>query len=99
MIADCTLTPVGLDAQRARAGLLRAAVLGVERTPKSLALSFAKDVDRRLVGELIETERCCCAFLDVGYDERARRLHIGIDRDSDTDVLDMFSALFEEEAA
>jgi len=39
-------------------------------------VTFSNDVDRNVLGELVATERSCCTFLSIDYDERARRLSI-----------------------
>jgi hypothetical protein len=99
VIADCTLSVDGLAAQRSRASALRPSVERVERRPASLAVTFGAGVDRRLLDELIATERGCCSFMAIDYDEPARALRIGIDDLRHTDVLDAYTAFFAEEVA
>jgi hypothetical protein len=99
VIADCTLSDDGLEVQRSRASALRPAVERVERRPASLAVTFAAGVDRGVLDELIETERGCCSFLAIDYDEPARALRISIDDLRHTEVLDAFTAFFSEEVA
>jgi hypothetical protein len=99
VIADCTLSVDGLTVQRSRASALRPAVERLERRPASLAVTFGPGIDRRLLDELIATERGCCSFLAIDYDEPGRALRIGIDDLRHTDVLDAFTAFFSAEVA
>jgi hypothetical protein len=89
----CSLTPTGLADQWARAAFVRPAVRRVDRTRGRLSVQFEAEVDRVVLAELIATERTCCSFLSIGYDESARVLHVEADH-ANGDVLDLFASLF-----
>ena len=72
----CTLSAEALDVQLGRAERLAPAVSGLSRSDDALRVSFASDVDGSVVDELVETERGCCSFVDIGYDGHARVLRV-----------------------
>ena len=74
--AGCTLTSDGMRTQGQRVARVRPAVQRVEHSEGSLRVAFAADVDVEVLRELVATERGCCSFLAVEYDERERVLTI-----------------------
>jgi hypothetical protein len=94
-VSGCLLSAGELGEQRARAALLRPAVLGVSSSPGALSVSFSPDVDSEVLATLIAVERECCSFLAIDYDERERVLRIGGD---DPSVLDGLASFFAAEA-
>ena len=76
----CTLSVDELVDQQGRAARLLPSVATVTRSEDELRVSFGHGVDRALVDELVATERGCCSFLEVDYDDSARLLRIGAQR-------------------
>jgi hypothetical protein len=100
VVADgCTLSPEGLAAQRARAARLAPSVQDVSGSPDDLRVAFARDVDDRVLAELIATERACCSFLDLGYDERERVLRVASRDERGREVVATLTEFFSGEAA
>jgi hypothetical protein len=73
----CTLSADGLADQAGRAARLLPSVATVKRSEDELRVSFAGDVDRALVDEVVATEQGCCSFLEVEYDGSAQMLRVG----------------------
>jgi hypothetical protein len=94
----CSLSADGLAAQASRAEALRPAVLGVEHSARGLRVAFAPDVDRGAVAMLVATERECCSFLAIDYDEDARMLELRSDDARGPGVLAELAAFFEAPA-
>ena len=92
--AGCTLTPAGMRDQRARFERVRPAVRTVEQSPGSVRVAFAPDVDAVALRELMETERECCSFLTIDYDEREHVLRIASDDSRRWDVVAGFAGVF-----
>jgi hypothetical protein len=92
----CQLSPTQLGEQRERARRLASAVRDVALVSDTLRVTFGDDVDARLLEELIATERSCCSFLAVGYDERTRQLSIGAGDAQGREVVSRFHAFFAE---
>jgi hypothetical protein len=93
--AGCTLSVDGLAEQAGRAEMLRPAVVGVERTAGGVRVAFAPDVDRGALATLVATERECCSFLAIDYDENARMLELRSDDARGPQVLGQLAAFFE----
>jgi hypothetical protein len=91
----CSLSPSGLAAQAARAEALRPAVLRAERPAGGLRVAFAPDFDRSAVAALVATERECCSFLAIDYDEDARVLELSSDDARGPEVLDELATFFQ----
>jgi hypothetical protein len=79
----CTLSRDGRARQRERFEIVRPAVAGVDRRPTALTVRFGAQVDEGVLAELVATERECCAFLDIAYDERVLRIGSGDPHDLD----------------
>jgi hypothetical protein len=62
-------------------------------------VSFAGDVDRAVLDELIETERECCSFVDVRYDAAARELLVSSGDERGREVVGLYAAAFAREVA
>ena len=96
--AGCSLSPDGLVAQADRAEGFRPAVRSVERSGDGLRIEFAPEVDRDAVGALVATERECCSFLAIDYDESARTLDIRSEDARGPEVLARLAGFFERPA-
>ena len=92
--AGCTLTADGMRDQRDRLARVRPAVRSVEQSPGSVRVAFAPDVDAVALRELIETERTCCSFLAIAYDENERVLQIAAEDSRRWDVVAGFARVF-----
>jgi len=62
-------------------------------------VTFADDVDRDVLEDLIATERSCCSFLSVDYDDSTQLLSIGASDAEGREVVVRFRAFFKEEAS
>ena len=92
----CTLSPAGLADQAGRAARLLPSVATVTRSEDELRVSFGPGVDRELVDELVATERGCCSFLEVDYDDSARLLRIGANDAQGREVVGRMAEFFGE---
>jgi hypothetical protein len=61
-------------------------------------VTFADGVDRTLLDELISTERSCCSFLAIEYDERLRRVSVVASDAQGREVVSRLHAFFAAEA-
>jgi len=73
-VKACTLSPKGRAAQTDRFTRARAFVDTIDRAPTSLTVRFSPGVDERSLLELVATERECCSFLDIAYNDRVLRI-------------------------
>jgi hypothetical protein len=94
----CSLSPAELAEQRGRAKRLVPAVVDVAGAVDALHVTFADDVDRTLLDELISTERSCCSFLVIDYHESLRRMRVVASDAQGREVVSRFRAFFAEEA-
>ena len=90
----CTLSSQALSEQLGRAARLAPAVVDVARSPTRLRVAFAPGVDDALVDELISTERTCCSFLDLDYQDRVLQIESSDPRGPE--VMDRLAAYFTE---
>jgi hypothetical protein len=96
--AGCSLSPEALAEQRGRARRLVSHVVRVTGRADELHVTFADDIDRDVLEDLIATERSCCSFLSIDYDERKHLLSIGASDAEGREVVGRFHAFFKEEA-
>lgn len=71
---SCTLDAHGLRTQRER---YRHAAIGavlLERSPRRLSVELSAALDSIELEELIVTERGCCPFFEIDWNEPLRRL-------------------------
>jgi hypothetical protein len=94
----CSLSEAELAEQQGRARRLAPTVLEVARSGDALVVTFSEDVDRSVLGDLVATERSCCAFLSIDFDERARRLSILASEAQGREVVGRFDELLRAEA-
>lgn len=69
-------------------------VTGVKREGSQLVVTFAADVDRTAVSELIAIEQDCCPFLAFRFDACSSRLEVGVDSSETAPALDAIAAAF-----
>jgi hypothetical protein len=74
----CTLDEPGLAAQRARYQTVAGHLTGLRRDHEGVVAELDPAVDRAVLEELIEVERGCCPFFDIGYDPSRRRLTVAV---------------------
>ncbi len=86
--AGCTLNADGLLAQLARADRIRSAIIERERDADELRLRFGAEVDSDALALLVETERACCSFFRIDYDDASRSLRIAVELEHDRSALD-----------
>jgi hypothetical protein len=75
---SCALDEQGLREQHARQRRLAPSVISVVRDGGAMHVEFAPGFDRPLLDEMVEVEKQCCPFFRFAFDERARRLTIGV---------------------
>jgi len=92
----CTLSPGGLADQAGRAARLLPSVVNVERLEDELRVSFGEGVDRALVDEVVATERQCCSFLAIEYDDAERLLRIGAHDAQGREIVGQMAEFFGE---
>ena len=92
----CSLTADGLAAQAERAARLLPSVVKVRRAEDELRVFFGPGVDRALVDELVMTERRCCSFIRVEYDESDRLLRFGADDEQGREIVGLLAGFFGE---
>jgi hypothetical protein len=85
---NCRLDEAGLQTQLARYGELSRHVDGVRRWPGLLEVDFRPGVDVELLAEAIATERECCPFFELSYDEAGGQLSITVEDPSHDAALD-----------
>ena len=86
--SGCALTAEALLAQLARADRIRSAIAERERDADELRLRFGAEIDADALTVLVETERECCSFFRIDYDDALRSLRIAVEREHDRPALD-----------
>jgi hypothetical protein len=90
--AGCTLTAEGAVLQRDRIAALRPSVRGVGRSAGEVRIELDPTADGEVLASWAATERECCSFLTIDYDEQM--LRIASDEPGREDLLDGFAAVF-----
>jgi hypothetical protein len=80
MAPSCSLTKAGLEAQRGRYARLAPHVISRTRRPGAIEVHFGEGVDRGVLEEAVATERECCPFFEIAFDEGVRRLSVAVGR-------------------
>lgn len=75
---SCALDEQGLRRQRERYARLAPSVVRMRREARELLVDFAPGVHRETLAALIAVERECCPFFALDFDERSRRLRVGV---------------------
>ena len=89
--AGCTLSSDGLADQLARAARLGGAVT---REKGGIGVAFGPELDQPLLEEFVRTERGCCSFLDVRFDETVRVLRITSSEPRGREVVEALAGAF-----
>ena len=92
----CTFSLDELADQQGRAARLLPSVATLTRSEDELRVSFGLDVDSRLVEEMVATERGCCSFLEIDYDDSERLLRIGANDAQGREIVWRMAEFFEE---
>ena len=93
-VPHCRLDATGLHDQRARYARLAASVERVERADGELSVTFGRTLDRAALDEALAVERDCCPFFRLEFDERERRLRVGVDGAEHQPALDALAHAF-----
>lgn len=86
--AACSLDEQELRAQLARYRAVGARADVLEMGRQRLVIRVGNPVSDLMVEELVEMERHCCPFFDVGWEPRRRRLSISVSRPEEESALD-----------
>jgi hypothetical protein len=87
-IPSCSLSPDGLQRQRARHAGLAPQVVSGWREGEALVLCFAEGYDRELLAEMVAVERECCPFFRFAVDDAERSLTVRVDDPAYAPALD-----------
>jgi hypothetical protein len=94
MVPSCSLTKAGLESQRSRYARLAPHVRGRALVGSSLTVDFAEGFDRVTLDAAVATERECCPFFEIRFDEDRRRLTVAA-REAEHDLaLEAIAAAF-----
>src|SRR4051812_25365392 len=91
-IPSCSLSPAGLERQRARHARLAPDVVAARRSDLGLEIGFAAGYDREALAELVAVERECCPFFRLRIDEAERSLEVGVADAAHAPALDALAA-------
>jgi hypothetical protein len=91
---SCTLDRGGLEGQRERYRRAGAAVVAISRERHALIVDFAPELDREALRELMAVERECCPFFRFRFDDRRRRLQVGVERAEQAAALEAIETAF-----
>jgi hypothetical protein len=88
MAPSCALDEAGLRRQLERYRQVGRGASLVDRTRRSLIVDLDRRVDAGLVEETIATERECCPFFDLRWEQETRRLTISVSQAEHEPALD-----------
>ena len=74
----CSLDETAMAAQRARYAVVARHVQSVASGERSLRARIDETLDGAVLRELIEVERECCPFFEIGYDAAERLLSVSV---------------------
>jgi hypothetical protein len=74
----CSLDETAMAAQRARYAVVARHVQSVASGERSLRARIDETLDGAVLRELIEVERGCCPFFEIGYDAAERLLSVSV---------------------
>lgn len=77
-VPSCALDDAGLAAQRERHRRLASSVIAFRRNSSRLSIEFEPSFDRAALDEMVAVERECCPFFSFSFDDKMRRLEVGV---------------------
>src|SRR4051794_33136339 len=83
----CSLDETGMAAQRARYAVLARHVESLAQGERLLKARLDETLDGTVLRELIEVERECCPFFEIGYDAGDRLLSVSVSSDEHAPAL------------
>jgi hypothetical protein len=75
---SCALDDAGLRAQFERYRRVGAGARLIGRTRSRVVVDLDERADTRLVEELLDIERACCPFFELGWEPDRRRLTVSV---------------------
>lgn len=69
-------------------------MVAIRRERHALIVDFAPELDREALRELMAVERECCPFFALRFDDRRRRLHVGVERAEQAGALEAIEGAF-----
>jgi hypothetical protein len=94
-IPSCALDEAGRHEQLARYAILASSVMGIERQPRTMLVTFDRDLDHQTLQQALSVERDCCPFFSFDFDERKRSLRATVTDADHAPALDALAAAFE----
>jgi hypothetical protein len=83
----CSLDETEMAAQRARYAVVARHVESLASGERSLKARLDEWLDGAVLRELIEVERDCCPFFEIGYDPSDRVLSVSVSTDEHAPAL------------
>jgi hypothetical protein len=87
-VPQCALEGDAREQQLSRYRRLAGSVTALERTNSAMTVRFEDSVGRELLDHTLRVERSCCPFFAIAFDERGRRLTIGVAEPDQVPALD-----------
>jgi hypothetical protein len=91
-LPSCALDEQGVKEQQARHERLAPSVTNLERPGDTVRFTFAEDYDRQALEEMVAVEEQCCPFFRFGFDERKRKLTVGVKEEEMLPALEAIAA-------
>jgi hypothetical protein len=88
MAPSCALDDAGLRMQYERYRQVGAGARLTDRTRRRLVVRLDEHTDTKLVDELLDIERACCPFFELGWEPDRRRLIVSVARAEHERALD-----------
>jgi hypothetical protein len=88
MAPSCALDDAGLRMQYERYRQVGAGARLTDRTRRRLVVRLDERADTKLVDELLDIERACCPFFELGWEPDRRRLTVSVARAEHEPALD-----------
>jgi hypothetical protein len=89
-LPSCALDENGMQEQRARHARLARSVIRQEHLGESVRFTFASDLDRAALAEMVAVEEQCCPFFKFSFAETERQLLVTV---SDQEMLPALEAI------
>jgi hypothetical protein len=74
----CSLDETGMAAQRARYAVVARHLVSLAHGDRALKARLDETLDGAVLRELIDVERECCPFFEIGYDATERVLSVSV---------------------